>query len=617
MKKLASLLIALILAISCLPLVAFAQDGAGGELENISPNGLAYCSSEKNTLWTPAKALNDGQHSADTWQGWECAYPTVPMGAITTAGFSGEYCGIKFTNHEYYEIHKINMNVGLHSALGGQNAHYKVQFLVEGVWVTVLEFNDSDTTPTGYASYEQAMANDTSYYHIGSNYSFELETPVTTNNVRITLSDYAKNYPGGDVLIFPYIYEIELMGKLGETPDIELPEGAVVSTNIGYHSFPEASSSFRFMYPYRAIDGDTDTCWSPKDVATGEELMLRFTSPKAINSIKLISGEYMEGIAPVNHPFDLMVRVDGTWQTLATLNTFDEANLTYEITYNFETVLADAVKIVFKGEASALPKVYELEAHLATEKTYYLENRYTSIQRISASKGNLAFMGTPYASHNMQSYSEPIYINDGDITPTGKVWFSGVMEMPVYCGVSFIEAQTISKLALYTRTPIVEGTDILSFEIQALVNGDYQTLLSGESYHEQTKYMTVYEFDEVTTTDIRIVFTRGSGTFANVLELELYAPDNAVCKMFDGIVKMADTPEVYVPSPEQDPEQSPNGGQGDGNDEEPPKDNTATVIIIVAVGVLLLGAGAAVLVILKKKKSTIGKEEKTEENKEV
>ena len=116
------------------------------QISNIAPRGTAYSSSEKNSLWTPVKKINDGVHGKDTWEGWECAYPSVDKGQDTSNGFSNEHCGIDFGT-SFFEVSYIKVNLGLHRLLGGQNIKYELKALVEGKWQTVATFKDSDTTP--------------------------------------------------------------------------------------------------------------------------------------------------------------------------------------------------------------------------------------------------------------------------------------------------------------------------------------------------------------------------------------------------------------------------------------------------------------------------------------
>ena len=566
MKRIISALLSLMLLLSAMSTVIFADEEAGEaeggevaeEITNIAlvENALPYASSEKNTLWTPAAALNDGKCSKDTWQGWECGYPNIIYGSDTSAGFSGEYCGIKFLNKEYYEISEIYVNLGMHAAMGGQNPHYLVQCLVEGVWVTVAEFSDSDTTPIvtdddgnpKFSSYEEVMEKDTSFYHVGAEITLKLEQPVTTNNVRITLSNYAKNYPGGDVLIFPYIYEIVLMGKRGETPELELPEGAVVSTNIGYHSYPEASSSASFRYPYCAIDGDDTSYWSPKTRAEGEYLSLVLTEAKKINRAVVNFGKFQGAGVSASYSFKIEALLEDGWQEVASgVSITDEMLETLKVEDSiifeceFDEVETTALRIVFTEAFKKAPTVYELEAHMSTDKTYYVEDRYDVYQIVSASKGNVAMLGTPYANRDFIPYSDVNYIIDGQAEIGSYVWFTGVIDMPAYCGIKFEQKQLIDSVALYFYVPAEEGIDIMSIQIQALIDGEYKTLVTTKSYDKDLKYSPAFKFDPVETDDIRILYTAGNGTFANMKEIEIYSP-NGVAPLFEGLGALAEKP---------------------------------------------------------------------------
>ena len=557
MKRVICLLLSLVFLLSCAPVVVFAEEApetegtVTEEIGNVTVNdsAMAYASSEKTTLWTPAGALIDGKYSKDTWQGWEVGYPEIIYGADTSAGFSGQYFGVKFLNREYYEIHDIYINLGLHAAMGGQNAKFTVEFLVEGVWVKVKEFYDSDTQPLGYANYEEAMKNDTSFYHIPSEYSFKLDAPITTNNVRVTISEYGKNYPGGDVLIFPYVYEIVLNGKRGETPELELPEGAIVSSNIGYQSFPEATSSASYKYPYCAIDGKPTTSWSPRKKTAGESLSLVMVEPKKINKAVVNFGEFKGGGNDLCHTFDIEALVDGEWKKMVegcvslSDSFLESANVGDMIVVEkeFEEVEASALRIVFTEDSDKAPSVCEFEAHMSTEKTYFVEDRFDAYQRGSASKGNIAIAGTPYANLDFLPYSDISYITDGRTDENAYVWFTGVIDMPAYCGVKLNKKQVIDRVALYFPAPAEEGADIMSIQIQALIDGEYQTLVTTKSYHSDLKYEPAFKFDPVETDDIRILYTAGNGTFAHLRELEVYSPDGGL-PMFNGLGTLKSPP---------------------------------------------------------------------------
>ncbi|MBQ7226048.1 MAG: discoidin domain-containing protein [Clostridia bacterium] len=610
MKKILALLLSLVFLLSCVPLVVLAEENDENvEITNIATvkNALAYATSEKNSLWTPALSLNDGKHSSDTWQGWECAYPTISASDNTAGGFAGQYCGIKFTKSEYYKIYDININLGLHAAMGGQNPHYTVQCLVEGVWVTVAEFNDSDTTPVSYATYEEAMEKDTDFYHIPSNISIHLSEPITTNNVRITVSEYAKNYPGGDVLIFPYIYEIELMGHRGETPDLELPEGAVVSTNIGYHSYPYASSSEEFRYPYCAIDGEVTSYWMPTSASAGEYLVLDFVEAKKLNKAVVSFGEYILGRTYVDYAFDIEAFVDGQWVKLASGTALDEENSTLTTSYGFSEVETKKLRIIFTEDYKRPPTVYEFEGHLSDSKTYYVEDRFDNYQKNSASKGNIAVIGTPYASTDFVPYSDVNYINDGRTSQHDYLWFTGVIDMPSYCGLKFSEKHLIDRVALYFDTPDIEGIDIMSIQIQALIDGEYVTLVTTKSYDKDMKYCPAFQFDPVETDDIRILYTAGNATFAHLRELEVYSP-NGIAPMFEGLVKLTEPPtfmdfttKAPLPQPSPQPTPTPTPAPQQKPTVLPEEDNTAVIVVVCSVSAVVLLAAVIGIVIIRKK----------------
>ncbi len=533
MKKMICLLISIIFLLCTMSTLSFATQE---ELVNIAPNGLAYASSEKNTRWTPVIALNDGAYSSDTWQGWECAYPTVQKGQDTSKGFDGEYCGIRFDNGKYYEIHQIKLNLGLHPSLGGQNMKYTIECLVDGQWVTVLEFKDESIS-----GYNSIMASNNNG-HVASNWQGTLSEPVTTNNVRIQISEFGKNYQGGDIMVFPYIYELELIGKEGVAPEVIVPEGGHISTNIAYQSYVEASSSNKGAYPFLAIDSDERTAWSPSSSEANEWLVIKYPSPKNINKIVV---DFGEGDSKKFKPTFYYMSQDG-WKRL-------EISSASENEYLFDALTTSSVKLVFEEKSSEVPTVYELETHLADAKTYYFE-RFTSKQINSVAKGNIAVIGTPYASDSLEPYSSLSYIIDGHYLDKDNAWFTGKIDMPAYAGITFDEKQSINKVVLYVTTPDKIGDDVMGIEIQALIDGEYKTVADGKSYNEQKGYASEYTFDSVETTDIRVNFTSGNGTFANIVELELYSP-NGVIKMFDGVEYVAETErEFKIPTEEKLPQ---------------------------------------------------------------
>ena len=74
MKKIISLVLSVLFVLARVPLAVFANEATEGGLSNVAPLGIAYSSSEKNSLWTPPKSINDAKYD---WHGWECRYPSV------------------------------------------------------------------------------------------------------------------------------------------------------------------------------------------------------------------------------------------------------------------------------------------------------------------------------------------------------------------------------------------------------------------------------------------------------------------------------------------------------------------------------------------------------------
>lgn len=598
MKKILSVFLLAILLLSNMTAIISAQDFAqeSDEITNIAPLGMAYCTSEKNSLWTPAKSLTDGLYGTQDWHGWECAYPDVSIGQDTSQGFSGEFCGIKFEN-DYYEISEIKMNIGLHTLCGGQNATYTIQALVDGKWQDIVVLRDEEATPTNdkYADYNAVMADPSASHRENADLRYTLTTPITTNNVRVVISNYAKNYEGGDVLIFPFIYELELFGKKGEAPDVILPEGAKISTDIGWHAYPNASKGSNGTYPFLAIDGNDDTYWEVENYEGGEYFTLLFDDEYEIGKV------YMALERPSNKQIQstsLEYYIDGSWQPIQNSNprlrTAKEGY--YALEYEFAATLAKGIRIKFKRACESL-KLSTLEVHLKDSKTYSFDNRFSQAQIESASNGNIAIIGKPYSSTSFNPYSDNSYINDG-LNEDSKVWFTGTLNTPEYCGISFDYPQKISKAVVAVRESAIEGRENMKLELKALVNGEYITIATGRSYDGD--YKTEYTFNEVETTDIRVVITEASGAIPNVMELELYSSE--VIPMFKGIEPKAEQPTV---SPE-DPPQEPNDNEDDKNEGFNP---LYLIPMIVAVAISIL----AVLIAIKKNKEKNNQKEKQED----
>jgi len=405
----------------------------GKVFENIGLKGEAYCSSFKHYEWTPPHTAFNGEDFDDDWHGWETQYPKVEYGTNTSAGFSGEYLGIKFTNREYYEINEIVFYMSLHNSSanpswGPQDTSYTVEALVEGVWVKIAEFKDSDSIPRDYDSYESAMKNDKSNYHIPSFFTVVPDTVVTTNNIRISISDFAKNYNGDESLVFPYIYEVRVYGELGDIPDIELPEGAMLSTNATANSYPYASSSEMSQYPFLAIDGDVETGWMPSAKSAGQTLGVRFDKAYTIDDIYLNFAD-----ASFSAPFKVEALVNGAWKSVLTGNVSDcyaplpegVTSIEYEHTYVIDPVETTEIRLVFTEALTDIPQVDGIGANIVSALTGFIKdgavvsyvknssNRINGIklnQKETINNITIDFEGTDYTGkYFIQGYADGIW----------------------------------------------------------------------------------------------------------------------------------------------------------------------------------------------------------------
>lgn len=593
MKKIISIFLFVLLMLSNMTAIIVAQEleQESNEITNISPLGMPYCTSEKNSLWTPAKSLIDGLYGTQDWHGWECAYPEVILGQDTSNGFSGEFCGIKFEN-DYYEISEIKMNIGLHTLCGGQNATYTIQALVDGKWHEVAVLKDEMAKPTSdkYADYNAVMADSNASHRVNADLTVALDTPITTNNIRVVVSDYAKNYEGGDVLIFPFIYELELFGKKGAAPDFILPEGAKISTDIAWHSYPSASKGSNGTYPFLAIDGNDDTYWELENYQGGEAFTLMFDDEYEIGrvfmAIERQSNKQIQNTI-------LEYYIDGAWQRIPNSNprlkTANEGY--YALEYEFAATLAKGVRVTFRTPYESL-KLSTIEVHLKDSKSYSFDNRFSQAQIDSASNGNIAIIGKPYSSTSFKPYSDDIYINDG-LNKDSKVWFTGTLNTPEHCGIMFDYPQKINKAIVAVRESSIDGRENMKLELQALVNGEYVTIATGCSYDGD--YKTEYTFKEVETTSIRVIILEASGAIPNVMELELYSSE--IIPMFSGIEPKVEQPPVLPEEPSQE--------SSDNEDDENKGFNPLYLIPMVTADAIAI---LAVVIVIKKNKKSNQKE---------
>ena len=432
---------------------------------NIAVKGEAYATSFKHYEWTPPHTAIDGQDFEDDWHGWEPLYPQVTVGTNTSAGFGGEHLGIKFTNREYYEVNEIVMYMSMHNSnanpsWGYQDTKYIVEALVEGEWVKIAEFKDSDSIPRDYKDYDEAMKKDTGNYHIASYYTIIPETVVTTNNIRISIDEFAKNYQGDESLVFPYIYEVRVYGEQGEIPSIELPEGALYSADATSNSYPYATSSKTNQYPYLSVDDDINTGWTPGDTKAGQTYGVRFDKAYTIDNVYLLFEN-----AEFSAPYKIEALVNGSWKQIASGNLKDcfvalpegETYAAQEHTYTVSPVQTTEIRLVFTNALSKdkMPRLNEISANIISSMAGFIKDGVTA----SAVKSD---DGTKNA------------------------------------GIKFNQKQTVNEI----KIDFADTSAEMKYFVQAFIGGIWQTIHTEEKLSESSFVHTVY----AETDEIRIVY---------------------------------------------------------------------------------------------------------------
>lgn len=488
---------------------------------NVAPLGTAFCTSYKNPSWTPVESINDEGLIYGGWQGWEPLYPTTAGGP-----FSGEYCGIDFGTESFYEISgaRLTLRYNAKNSVDGVNENpqditYTLQALIEGEWVNVHEFHDHD-----YEGFDSLLHYD----------QFQLEATfdaVNTNKIRLYCSNYGKNFGGGDELVFPYVYELELFGVPGETPDIIIPEGQALNTNAALSGKVDASSASSGCWPAliirNAIPGTiAQSVWKAAADDANAYISVALNDPTVVNAISLNFGADAAQI-----PYTVYATYENGVTTAIGSGTVKNgpAILNCKTEADPDGITVTGVKIVYDGEGAQLESINII----ANEKLLYRTADDSDAYKQSVAKGNLAMIGTAYAESTFPDFSKVEYLNDGifNTMDNPKSWFANGADTPTYCGIQLDGEYEVNKVVLYFESSTPAGANAMNFDVYAKVDGEYVKLVSGCSYDASApsgaKYRPVFEFDPVVTDDIRVVFTTNGGIFPSMRELEIYSEADA------------------------------------------------------------------------------------------
>lgn len=566
MKKLLSLLACALMLLALFPFTATAAE------PNVAPNGVAYSSADYNE-WAPKRAIND-QNLGSSWQAQHISRdPSV--------GVVGEYCGIRFAE-QYYQISEIRVCVGTH----GNPVTYGINVLVEGEWIELLEFSESDTTEID------------GYYWM----TVTPEEPIVSNNVRIV----GKEYISWDL---PYVREVEIYGSKAEAPDVDVPEGGLVTRNAALAGFAYASSSADGHYPALINNDKLDkSTWMPAGSDLSAYAGVKLSNVRTVNRVVVYTGA--DDGSPYNESLQIEALIGGEWTVIASGVADSTSNYTLEFVLE-EKVSTDNVRVTFT-DANTTPQLVELQVY-SDERNVYMPERMSNGMKEQVASGNIAILGTPYARTTFEMYSSVIFINDGITEGKNVTWVANGADVPTYCGVTLPMECEIDKVVIQFRDE-GDAPHITKYEIQVLAGEDYVKVAEGYSYNKTSGYVAILEFDPIVTSDVRVVFLKHGGTFPNLNELQIYACEGFAANPYDGYeteltyggavkpegydqaAATVEEPETYATTTRNSPNPvSPLTTLGLG-------DETAATVLSAALGsvAFLALAGAAFLILNKK-----------------
>ena len=486
MKKFVSLALGFLLLITLIPFRAEAADN------NIAPIWTAYSSADFNE-WAPKTAIND-QNYGSSWQAQHIQRdPSV--------GTVGEYCGVRHSRN-HYSVSEIRVCVGTH----GNEVTYSINALYEGEWIKLGEFKESDTTEIDGKAW----------------YILTLDEPIVTNDIRLIGEDYV----GWDL---PYVCELEVYGSKVETPDVVVPEGGEVTQNAALEGLAYASSAADGCYPALINDDNLESkVWR----AAGSELPayagVRFSKTRTIHRITVFTG--VDEGSPYSEAFNVEALIDGVWTVIVSGVCNASNDYTFDCTLS-QKVISDNVRVVFT-EANTIPQLYELQIH-SEERNVFVPANLTNTRMSQIAAGNVAVLGTPYALTTFELYSSVSSINDSVLSGKGAMWVAEGGSVPTYCGVTLPFAYDVNKVVIYFEDE-GDSPHIMKFDVQVLSGEEYVTVATGYSYNKTTGYTAILEFDTVTTSDIRILFTKNGNVFPNLNELQVYASEDFIYNPYRG-----------------------------------------------------------------------------------
>lgn len=547
-KRTIALILCLLMLVPCFLFGVSAEGATEEPFVDISKESMLKASSQWNYYSAPKYTI-DGDLNAVAAGGWAYWRPNAP-GRDPSVNLSDTW--IEYRYKEYKEIDTITMYARKYTS----NMKFRLQVLIMGEWHEFPALN-MNTAPIYKYTYDGKEYNgDTIMLVWDTDVIIEQynaahpDNPIEPGNLNTkkfrVYFDYADQWNP------PIIYETVIMGRTGKVPEFEVPDDAELSTNAALSGHMYASSATLGRYPALGADNSIASSWQSDNKTDGEWVKAEFDKPYDITNLSLNFGGIVD---TYSFTVDVSLLYDDAWEFYETVDVTTSSD--YEdalidiFNGNDDNALKNVrgVKVVF-SELNGKPAVIsEINAKIANGgKCIFLAGWMTNDRKSSVANGNIAIYGKAYASATFDylGISDVSFINDGQILDPSPCWYAGDMGTGNYCGVTLGldegEKATISKIVLnfndyitwdyynmitQVRENKVKDDYILGFELQAKqADGTFKTIATGSSYDSISKsYIVSFDFTDLVTDDVRVVFTSTDAGYAYLKEIEIFSSD--------------------------------------------------------------------------------------------
>ncbi len=514
----------------------------GTDRQNWAPNGQGYHTSAWN-YDRHSKYLNNGTY-AHSYQYWQPSDPARPNGAGVDP--TKQHVGFSFDDG-YYLLDEIVIYANSYDK-GYNNIKYTVEALILGEWVEVGVGYQDDGTPSDKGGDVTRLSIKLTHPNAADG------DDINTNNIRIWCSEYgsyAKRYgeyanqppTWHDWWLTPCMQEVELWGVTGYRPEFDVPLNAYLVTNAALSGMIGADNgSVDMRYPGMAGDDDITTSWKARRTGASN-VWAEFDKAYMIDNVGFNIGGCGGADAGLTLTYDVYIlksgtAADGVWEKVAENKTaVTQSESKYELVEFEQPVEALGMKIEFTSVKDSADKsqravASELMALISDGgKCIFLADYITTAKKISTATGNLACYGAAYASSSFSyaGISKTSSIIDGNVSYADAAWIAETYVLGTYVGVTLKEAHNVTKVVLYFSDILggTNGENVFEFDLQAKINGKFETIATATSYDAAKKsYVVSIELPEaVYTDDVRIVFTSDAQTFPYLKEFEVFEKD--------------------------------------------------------------------------------------------